>query len=222
MTAVTDRVDVGERLDRLVVQVEAIAEDLRLQRESWEQWHELAQTLTPVSRGAFELANRELEELSADVTVDDALRLARTLARSLPELEAVVAQMRSVTDLGTEMATLGGAGVARVSEVLAEAERKGYFAVARGGTTVLDRVVTTYADEDFDALAQRLETFLASVRESLSTTAPTPSTLGLLKRFRDPQTRRGMAHALDLLRVLGADTTTDDTAAEHVSTHQKG
>ncbi len=222
MTAVADRVDIDERLDRLAVQVEAIAEDLRLQRESREQWHELAQTLAPVSRGAFDLANRELEELSADVTVDDALRLARSLARSLPELEAVVGQMRSMTDLGAEMATLGGAGVARVSEVLAEAERKGYFVVARGGATVLDRVVTTYADEDFDALAQRLETFLASVRESLSTTAPTPSTLGLLKRFRDPQTRRGMARALDLLRLLGADTTTDDTAAERVSNHQKG
>lgn len=217
MTALAEPLTVDERLDRLSGQIEEIAEDLRRQRESREQWQELAQTLVPVSRGAFDLASRELDALSPDVTVEDALRLARTLARSLPELEALVAQMKSMTDLGAEVATISGAGVSKLSELLAEADRKGYFAVARGGATVLDRVVTSLADEDFEALADQLERTLTAARGSLSANLPAPSTLGLLRRLRDPQTRRGLARALDLLNALGADNGSPDN-----TDHEKG
>jgi len=198
---VAPRVD--ERLDLLSCQIEEIAADLRRQRESRAQWEELAQTLVPVSRGAFDVASRELEDLAEDVSVDDAVRLLRTIARSLPQLERMLAQVQGVSDLGSELTSLSGAGFAKAADVLAEAERRGYFAVARGGRTVLDRVVTSYADEDFELAADRLAQVLSAVRADLATIHEPPSTLGLVKQLRDPQTRLGLARALALVRALG-------------------
>ena len=225
--AVTPDSGLAERFDRLSAQVDEITAELRRQREAREQWEELVQTLVPVSRGAFDVASRELDDLSGEVTVDDAVRLARTLARSLPQLERLLAQVQGLTELGAEVTSLGGAGFAKVADSLAEAERKGYFAVARGGGTVVDRVVATYADEDFDALADNLVQLLGvakqladpdvirlldrtvgTLREGQSTPIDPPSMLGLLKQMREPQTRRGLARALALVKTIGDEPTT--------------
>ena len=202
--AVTPDSRLAERFDRLSAQVDEITAELRRQREAREQWEELVQTLVPVSRGAFDVASRELDDLSGEVTVDDAIRLARTLARSLPQLERLLAQVQGLTELGAEVTSLGGAGFAKVADSLAEAERKGYFAVARGGRTVVDRVVSTYADEDFDALADNLVQLLGVLSQPLDT----PSLLGLLKQMREPQTRRGLARALALVKTIGDEPAT--------------
>lgn len=235
MTTVLSTPTVEERLDRLSSQVEEIAADLRRQRDSREQWQELAQTLVPVGRGAFDVASRELEDLGDDVTVEDAVRLARTLARSLPALERLLAQVQGLSELGGEVTSLGGAGFAKAADVLAEAERKGYFALARGGRTVMDSVAASYADEDFEVLGDNLVTLLGVAKE-LATPELTglldrtlvalrdgqhshldpPSTFGLLKALREPQTRRGMARALELLQVIGAQPSAND---QH---HRKG
>ena len=202
--AVTPDSGLAERFDRLSAQVDEITAELRRQREAREQWEELVQTLVPVSRGAFDVASRELDDLSGEVTIDDAVRLARTLARSLPQLERLLAQVQGLTELGAEVTSLGGAGFAKLADSLSEAERKGYFAVARGGGTVVNRVVATYADEDFDALADNLVRLLGVLSQPLDT----PSMLGLLRQMREPQTRRGLARALALVKTIGDEPAT--------------
>jgi hypothetical protein len=137
------------------------------------------------------------------VSVEDAVRLLRTLARSLPQLERMLAQVQGVSDLGSELTSLGGAGFAKAADVLAEAERRGYFAVARGGRTLLDRLVASYADEDYDVAADRLAHVLSAARADLATIHEPPSTLGLVTQLRDPRTRLGLARALALVRALG-------------------
>lgn len=93
MTTVLTGPTVDDRLDRLCAQVEQIAVEVGSQAAARQRWAELAQTLMPLSQGAFGLASRELEQLSADVTVEDAVRFARTMARSLPQLEILLAQI---------------------------------------------------------------------------------------------------------------------------------
>lgn len=93
MTTGVSAPSVEDRLAWLCTQVEHIAAELSIQGESRERWQELGQTLMPLSHSAFDLASRELEELSVDVTVDDAVRFARSMARALPQLEVLLAQI---------------------------------------------------------------------------------------------------------------------------------
>lgn len=226
MTAPTDYAPAGveDRLDHLTAQVDAIAEELRLQRESREKWAELTETMVPVTRGAMDVATRELEELSADVTVDDATRLARTLARSMPQLETLLVQLDSVAELSRELTSLSGAGMARLTELLMVAEQKGYFAFARQGGLIADRVVTEYTEEDVAALGANVVTILDAVKEMTQpevmgmvhrtaltmqdvedTHTEPPSMFALLKSMRDPQTRRGLGRVLAMLHTVGEE-----------------
>ncbi|MGB3014566.1 MAG: hypothetical protein WBB41_08110, partial [Candidatus Nanopelagicales bacterium] len=139
-----DLEQLSRRVDRMADQMDFIAAELLAQRESRERWSELTETLVPVTRGAVDMATRELEDLSPDVTAEDAARFARTAARALPKLEVLLAQLDSLSELLHTVNSLSGAGMDKLTEVLAVADDKGYFAFARQGGMIADRVVTEF------------------------------------------------------------------------------
>jgi uncharacterized protein YjgD (DUF1641 family) len=221
MTAVLPNPTLEDRLDRLCDQVDAIADELRRQREARERWAELTHDLVPVTRDAMDLASRELADLSDDVTTEDLVRLARTAARAVPQLEAALAQLGVVTDLMAEVTPLAAPAMATLTETLAEAEQRGYFTFARGGFAIADRVVTSFGEDDVAALGDNVVLILNTLKEMtqpevmtmLQRTALTaqhmdeplapPSTLALLRQFRDPEVRRGLGRLMAVLRTLG-------------------
>jgi len=212
------------RLDAMSAQMAVMAEQVAEAAAAREQWSELVETLIPVSRGAMDVATRELSALEADVTIDDVTRFARTTARAIPDMEVLVGQIGSISELGHEVSSLGGAGMAKLTEVLQVAEDKGYFMFAREGAAIADRVVTTYTEDDVRALGDNVITILNAVKELtqpevmalLNRTALTiqevedahiepPSAFALLKSMRDPQTRRGLARVLSMLHTVGEE-----------------
>jgi uncharacterized protein YjgD (DUF1641 family) len=213
------------RLDRLSAQVDELVTEMRRQREAREQWSELTHELAPVARDAMDLASRELEDLSHDVSVEDLTDFLRTLVRAAPKLQGIVAQLDSLSELAEELTLIAGAGVAKVSESLAEAERKGYFVFARHGAAMVEEVVTSFDEDDVVALRDNVVLILNTVKEltqpevmtllnrtgvslqSITDDAGTepPSTISLLKQMRDPQVRRGLGRTLALLRSIGEE-----------------
>ncbi|HEX6886999.1 MAG TPA: DUF1641 domain-containing protein [Candidatus Nanopelagicales bacterium] len=210
------------RLDAMSAQMAVMAEQVARADAAREQWHELIETLIPVSRGAMDVATRELAALEPDVTIDDATRFARTAVRSMPQMEGMLAQLGSISELGHEVTSISGAGMAKLTEVLQAAEDKGYFMFAREGAAIADRVVTTYTEDDVRALGDNVVTIINAVKELtqpevmalLNRTALTiqeveesaiepPSMLALVRSMRDPQTRRGLARVLSMLHTVG-------------------
>jgi uncharacterized protein YjgD (DUF1641 family) len=222
MTAELEVIDLAERVDRMSAQMDFITAELMAQREARERWSEMAATLVPVTRGAMDVATRELDELSEDVTVEDLTRFARTLARSLPQMESMLAQLDSLAELMNTVTSLSGAGVGKLTETLAAADEKGYFAFAREGGKIADRVVTEFSEDDVRALGDNVVTILNAVKEMTQpevmglvqrtavsvqdvedTYIEPPSMFALLKSMRDPQTRRGLARVMAMLHTVG-------------------
>lgn len=225
MTSVMPEPGLEARLDRLTLLVEDMYAELAEQRAARERWAELTEVMVPVSRAAFDIASREMEDLSDDVTVEDLVRFSRTAARSIPRLEVLIAQLESMSELGSEATRLSGAAVAKVSDVLAEAEQKGYFTFARGGAAIADKVVTSFTEDDVDALGDNvvlilntlkemtqpeimtmLRRTMLTVQEVEETHVDPPSMFALLKSMRDPQTRRGLAKVLSMLHTVGEES----------------
>jgi uncharacterized protein YjgD (DUF1641 family) len=213
---------VEERLDRLSAQVDAMVDELRRQREDRERWAELGHDLAPVARDAFATVSAELDELSADVTVEDLTRLGRTLARNVATLESLLAQLQGLADLGAEATHLAGPAMESLTARLQEMDDRGYFVFARGGLDIADRVVTSFTEEDVRALGDNvvlilqtvkqmtqpeimtmLRRTMVTVQEGEDHPVPPPSTLALLRGMRDPQTRRGLGRLLAMLHTLG-------------------
>lgn len=174
------------RLDAMTTVLEEMAAQLRAERAARLRWEELAHELMPVAQAAMQLASDELGDLSREVTSEDAVRFARTAARSLPHLERLLAQLGSASELVHEVTALSGAGVASLSGGLAQADRRGYFQALRHAGGIADRMALT-------------------LNRTYAERRGEPATLRvLLRQLRDPQTRQGLSTLLSLLAALPA------------------
>ena len=167
-------------------------------------------------------------------TLDSALldRLDR-LSLQMTDIQEELAEQRQFRESLLQLTELSGPVMDMLTARLAELEAKGYFTFAQGGLSIVDRVVTSFDEEDLDALGDNVVLILNTVKEMtqpevmrlLSRTAievqevedappgPPPSTFALLKQMRDPDVRRGLARTLTVLRSLGSQPADAPTAA---------
>jgi uncharacterized protein YjgD (DUF1641 family) len=230
MTTVTTPLTTDERLELLTEQVAMMADELRAQRVQRQRWAELMTDSAPVVSGAMEMVTRELETLSDDVTIEDAAQLARSLVRAIPTMEALLRQLESASSLADEVIPLATPAMASLTRMLQDLDDKGYFRFAHGGVGIVDKVVTSFTEEDVAALGDNVVLILNTVKEMtqpevmtlLQRTALTaqdvdedvadsPSMFALLKQMRDPQTRRGLGRVMAMLRTIGAEQSASDT-----------
>jgi uncharacterized protein YjgD (DUF1641 family) len=120
----------------------------------------------------------------------------------------------------------GRSGVGMLSDRLDELEARGYVGFARSSLGVVDKVVTSFTEEDVQALGDNVVTILQTVKEMtqpevmgmLRRTVHTvqeepaepPSLFHLMKEMRDPQVRLGLSRVMQMLRSVG-DTPADPT-----------
>ena len=162
--------------------------------------------------------------------VDFALveRLDR-LSLQMTEISEELERQREMREMILGLSELVGPVMQMVTAKATELEQKGYFTFAQGGLEIADRVVTSFTEEDIQALGDNVVLILSTVKEMtqpevmnlLSRTAlevqesedapagPPPSTFALLRQMRDPEVRRGLARALVVLRSLGSQAQPD-------------
>jgi uncharacterized protein YjgD (DUF1641 family) len=141
------------------------------------------------------------------------------LAAIEEKVDALARSVAGLSELTSELSTLGGEAFMAATDRLAEAERRGYFDFAKAAAGIADRVVTGYTTEDVEALGDNIVLILNTIREMtqpevmgmLQTTAhmvreEEPEELGLfgfVRKTRDPQVKRGLGRLVVLLRNLG-------------------
>lgn len=229
---------VEDRLDRIAAQLDVLTQEVARQRLEREKWRELQDDVMPVARAALASLGGDLEAVQGVASAEDLLRLARKLGAALPAIEGAVGQLDSLRELGADAAPLMRPAFATLTERLAAFDERGYFKFAQSGMGVVDRIVTSFSEEDVEALGDNIVLILQTIRDMTQPevmsflrrtmqsvqeeepTAEPPSLFGLLREMRDPQVRRGFGRALGMLRSMseaesagaaGAGTTTNTT-----------
>ncbi len=125
-----------------------------------------------------------------------------------------------------EITQLAGPVMDMVTARMTELEQKGYFTFATGGLGIVDKVVTSFDEDDIEALGDNIVLILNTVKEmtqpevmSLLNRAAVemqeieeaplgnpPSMFALLRAMREPEVRRGLARALVVMRSLGSQS----------------
>ncbi|MBS3940880.1 MAG: DUF1641 domain-containing protein [Actinobacteria bacterium] len=152
-------------------------------------------------------------------------RIEARLDALLAHAEQRDAELEPLRDLAAEIGVLSGPAMATVTDHVAAWEASGYLGFARSGARVVDRIMTSFGEEDVEALGDNVVLMLETLRDLtqpeilrlLRQTAGSvghlevppgtepPSTFALLRQLRDPEVRRGLGRMLDLLKNIGAD-----------------
>jgi uncharacterized protein YjgD (DUF1641 family) len=210
-----------ERLERLSEQVAYLVEDAERRRLERDRWSDLAHDAGPIARLAMDAATEQFESL--DVDLEDLARFAKTTATALPRLEALLAQLDSMSELAGTAAGLAKPAMDMVTARLTEADEKGYFNFAKGGLDVVDHVVTSFTEDDVKALGENIVLILNTVKDMTQPEVMTmlrrtintvqgqeedtepPSLFALLRDMREPEVRRGLSRLLAALRSMGQE-----------------
>lgn len=215
-------IELSAKIDALTVQVAYLSEQARQAERQRQERAELVRDVTPIANQAFHLAIEQLEEVQEYVDLADLLRLLKRLLRNARNLERMLDQLEAVSDLADTLGPLTDQAFEKSVDALAEMERKGYFAFARGGAHILDALVTSFSEDDVRRLGDNIVLIVNTVKDM---TQPEImgfvrntlmlaekeleqpldiSTLGLVRQMGDPRVRRGLALTLRVLQAIGA------------------
>jgi uncharacterized protein YjgD (DUF1641 family) len=157
---------------------------------------------------------------------DDRLaRIEAQLELLLLQAERREAELEPLRDLAAEVGVMSVPVMTSLTDRVAAWEERGYLGFAHSSARVVDRIVTSFDEDDVEALGDNVALMLETVRDLtqpeilqlLRQTAgsvshldapfegPPPSAFALLKQLRDPEVRRGLARMMELLRSVGAD-----------------
>jgi uncharacterized protein YjgD (DUF1641 family) len=213
--------ELTQKLDLLAAQVQYLTEQAQAAERERQARAELMRDVMPIANDAFRLTVEQLEEVQEYVDLGDLLRLLKRLLRNGRNLELMLDQLESVMDLVQTVGPLSDQAFERAVTVLQAAEHKGYFGFARGGMRIADNIVSSFSEEDVEALGDNIVLILnvvkemtqpqimnfvrATVREAereLEQPVDT-SLLALLRQMNDPAVRRGLAQTMRMMRVIG-------------------
>ena len=203
-------------------QVNYLMEQADNGRRRQQEWDDLMADATPIIKEMYGVAEAQLDEMQQFVQLEDLLFLAKRLARNTRNFNQLLDTLESAQDFFQDVAPLTTEMMTQATTTLETLERKGYFGFARQGAYVLDRVVTSFSEEDVKQLGDNVVLILNTVK---SLTQPEmmnlvgsltqgfqeaeahaaeldTSMFGLLKQMRDPEVRRGLAVTLATLKQV--------------------
>ena len=157
----------------------------------------------PIANDALGLMTEQLDEIQEYIDLSDILRLFKRLLRNGRNLDRMLDQLESLMDLAQTAGPLANDVLEKVTDQLEVAERRGYFALAKGGGRALDRVASSITPQGLDCLANSAVVVLAAF-QGLCQPVESASMRSLLGQMRDPDVRRGLAVVMRVLRAIGA------------------
>ncbi|MBX7235411.1 MAG: DUF1641 domain-containing protein [Caldilineales bacterium] len=219
------------KLDALTAQMQVLAEYVEEQRRRQREWDELKADLTPIVNDVYLASVEQLAEIESDFQLEDLLYLLKRLARNTRNLEYLLDQLESARDLLSDLTPIANEAVASAVTTLDDLDRRGYFVALKEARTISDNIVAAFGPQDIRQLGENVVTILTTVKEMTQPEVMATvqnlahgvrqaeaqpqevntSVWGLLKQFRDPQVRRGLAVTLGMLKAVGAENAPSTT-----------
>ncbi len=219
-------VELNQKIDALTVQVAYLTEETRLQRQRRLDWDELKSDVTPIATDVFRLTVEQLNEIESYVQLEDVLRIFKRLARNTRNLEQMLDQLESLSELSRNLGPLSQEAFTTVMKALDQMERKGYFKFLQGGANIAEQIVTSFTEDDVRQLGDNVVLILTTVKEMtqpdimrlVQNTASVIreeeqddniSMLSILRQLNDPAVRRGLSKTLTVLKAVSDKSTQD-------------
>jgi len=213
--------ELTQKIDLLTAQVAYLTEQARIAEQARQAREELMESMLPVAKDAMRLASEQMEEVQEYLDPQDLVRLLKKLVRHTPQMEMLLDQLDSMTDLLDVARPMAREGLDKATTVMNELERKGYFVFAQGGMRMMDNVVTSFNEEDVNRLGDNIVLILNTIKDmtqpeilnflrntllvaSREVEKPvSTSFLDLYRQMQDPSVRRGLGLTMRVLKVIG-------------------
>ncbi len=216
--------DLEKQLAEINRKLDFVTSQLALQQRRQREAQELKDDLSRIATDIFQTAVVELDEVGHHFDASDLWYLGKKLLRNVRNLARTLDQLESANDFLQDAKPIAREAFFDLLYTLDELDRKGYFAFFSELLKVLDRVVTSFTVDDVRLLGENIVTILTTVRnltqpdmlEAINNAVSVYKNLTisveqeisyrqLLREFRTPEMRRGLAFGIQFLKNLAAN-----------------
>jgi uncharacterized protein YjgD (DUF1641 family) len=228
-SASTSLDEIGRKLDALTLSMESLnqrvewlTEQAFEQRSRQREWEELREDVTPIIHEAYTAAVEQMQTLEHHVQLEDVQLLVMRLLRNTRNLNQVLDWLESGMDLTHDFNRMSREIMTAATETLQEMEEKGYFGFIRQSAYVMDRIVTSFSEDDVKQLGDNVVLILNTVKAltqpemmnlvssltqglheaEVTVTDDDIRLMSLMRQMRDPDVRRGLAVTLATLKRM--------------------
>lgn len=224
--------ELREEIHALHQKIDRLAEQIGFLHERTRVVNEFTTELMPIAKDGMAALTEELEKLQHEFNTEQLVHLLRRTLQSTPRFVWMLDQMESLTGLVEEFTPIARELMNAGIEWLDQAERKGYFRLARGAAAMADQVGEHFDQKDIDALAGNFALMMDTLKkmtqpsmlgvvstavgamQGLDKKAPEPlSAWGMLRAMGDPDVQQGLGIMIDLLRKVSRQATSPAPAA---------
>jgi uncharacterized protein YjgD (DUF1641 family) len=213
--------DIQAQIEQINKKLDIILEEIELQKNHRREVENLKDDLMRVGKDVYQTAVEELDQIHDYVNTRDILHFGKYMLRNVNTISKVVQQLESTKDFLNDAAPLIREYIVDFMAKLDEYDRRGYFEFIKESQIVIDKVVTSFSQEDIKTLGDNIVTILNTVK---NLTQPEillainnslevykklniqvdekVSILTMLKEMNSPEVRKGLVFALRFLKSL--------------------
>ena len=208
-------------LQALHDKVDFLTEQMLITQRRQQEMLELRQDLTRIGADVFSSAVEELDQVAPYFTTEDLLFLIKKILRNTRSIIALFEQLESANDFIKDVTPLTKDMFQSTLDSLDDLEKRGYFQFVRELFSILDKIVTTFGEDDLKQLGENVVLILTTVKQltqpeimqsvqnavaiyhDIDVQVPEKVSLfSLIKQLGDQDVRRGMATGLQILKKV--------------------
>lgn len=214
------------QIDLLNSKLDIILEEIENQRKHRQEMEDLKDDLIRVTKGIYQSAIIELEEIHDHTSGEDLLFLGKKLLRNINNISQTFELLENAKDFLQDFAPVSREFIFDTMNKLDEFDRKGYFEFFKELEKIADNIVTSFSVEDVKALSENIVTILNTVKnltqpdmlQALNNALfvykkldinieDEVSYLKLIKELKSPEMRKGLAFGIKYLKSLSEERT---------------
>jgi len=206
--------DIHQKLDFITQQMQ------NFQRRQNEM-DELKKDLTIIGKDVFDAAVDELDDIAPYFDTKDLIHLLKKLLRNTRNINHILSQMESMSDLYRDIQPLGKQIFDELLVTLDNLDKKGYFEFMRESAKIVDTVVTSFTIDDVRMLRENITSIILTIK---SMTQPevlqtVENAIGffrkmdievtqdityrdIFKEFRKPEVKQGLIFMLEFVKNM--------------------
>ena len=216
-----EKTNISKEIHDIHQKLDLITQQLQDFRKRQNEMDELKRDLTIIGKDVFDATVDELEDIAPYFDTKDLFHLLKKLLRNTRNINQILSQLESMSDLYRDLQPLGKHIFDEILEKLNNLDEKGYFEFMRESAKIVDTIVTSFTIDDVRMLRENITSILLTVKsmtqpEILDTVDNAVgffrkmdikveekiSYLDIIKELRKPEVKQGLIFMLEFVKNM--------------------
>lgn len=191
--------DIQEKLDSINQKLDIVLDEVYSQRTHRKSMEDLNSDLMKIGESAYDIALKNLEEVSEYTSIDSAFYFAKKLARNIDNLTKLFNRLESLIDFWESLEPLTREIAISAQDYLDNLEKIGYFSFVKEIKNLMDDLVKNLSVDEIASARQIMLNAMVALKQADAKKAENLSFFGMIKLLNSKDVKAAIAFLTSFL-----------------------